>query len=278
MSMAAAARLREVVLRRTPEGEAFSLTGTTKRPRSPDEWRAVMSRFRHWLVDQDLAGVWRVELQKRKAPHVHAILWMNCEFVAQEEIDAEVQRLRWAWLFAIGAAKRRKNGELVVLEPEEVVHAAFVEYGLTAGWVAYLAGHASKHKTEQLGWEGKQWGLWGASKFQPVHELGKADVTLQEKRLFDRTLRRWQRARLRRIGRKGPRALPREGKYVRCYEGGELSRFLRWLLLQRDPVAVETRARAAREWSSSQSATLPAFGWTGNSAATQSGLVPALTV
>jgi hypothetical protein len=277
MSFHAAARLRETVMTRTPPGEAFSLTGTTRRARSDAEWRGIMKRFRMMIVRQDLAAVWRVELQKRKAPHVHAIVWINQEFQHQDEIDAASMRLRWAWLRAIGAVRVRRNGISELVDLQELNHAAVVECGLTPGWLAYLAGHASKHKAEQLGWQGKQWGIWGAEKFAPVHALERREVSGPQKRLFDRSLRRWQRAKLRRIGRRGPRALPRSGTYVRCYQGGELARLLRFVLGE----GVDPRAswdwHVATERERSLSLPLPALGWTGNAAATQSGLVSALT-
>lgn len=175
----------------------MSFTGTTAESRNPEEWRLLMHRFRMRLERVDVSGVWRTELQKRLAPHVHAPLWMPME------MDWETW-LRRTWLECIGGRDLRG------LRPGEREHAAQMQEGFDAGWIAYLAGHSSKHKAEQLGWLGKQWGIWGRARFKPIAPEVDQELSGRGMAMVKRMLRRWRRAEM-------IRSLPGELAMLRAF-------------------------------------------------------------
>ena len=191
LSPAAAARCREfVVTHDIPGSKLVSVTGTTAIGRTPEEWRKIMQRYSHRLVRKGVSAVWRVELQKRGAPHVHALLWVP------PDLDKWQRAISESWLECIGATFQ-DDGKVVGLKPGEFEHAFQYEEGVGAGWVAYLASHTSKHKQDQLGWVGKQWGIWGEDRFaraQPLDTEGLDGVQLAK---LKRGLRRWQEAKIR---------------------------------------------------------------------------------
>ena len=192
LSPAAAARCREfVVTHDIPEAFLVSATGTTAVGRSPEEWRQVMRKYKQRLGRVGVSAVWRVELQRRGAPHVHLLLWIPKELPKWRRVIQE------GWLECIGATFQ-DDGEIVGLKPGEFDHAFQYEEGVGAGWVAYLASHTSKHKKEQLGWLGKQWGVWGQERFQRAEPLDTEGLDGVQLAKLKRGLRRWQESRIRR--------------------------------------------------------------------------------
>lgn len=191
LSPAAAARCREfVVTHDIPEAFLVSATGTTAVGRSPEEWRQVMRKYKQRLGRAGVSAVWRVELQKRGAPHVHLLLWIPKDLPKWRRVIQE------GWLECIGATFQ-DDGEVVGLKPGEFDHAFQYEEGVGAGWVAYLASHSSKHKKEQLGWLGKQWGVWGQDRFQRAEPLDTEGLDGVQLAKLKRGLRRWQEAKIR---------------------------------------------------------------------------------
>lgn len=191
LSPAAAARCREfVVTHDIPGARLVSATGTTAIGRTPEEWRKIMQRYAKRLVRAGVAAVWRVELQKRGAPHVHLLIWLP------EGLDKWRRLLSEGWLECIGATFH-ESGEVTGLQPGEFEHSFQCEEGVGAGWVAYLASHSSKHKQEQLGWVGKQWGIWGQERFSKAKPLDVEDLDGPQLARFKRGLRRWQEAKIR---------------------------------------------------------------------------------
>lgn len=144
-SAKAARRLREAFFTLyAPESCLWAVTLTTHAIFSPNEWRATMMRFRQAVKRRSWAGIWRVELQKRKAPHAHVAFWLPT--------GCSIDRVRDLWLTATGESH----------DPEAIKHAV---HGREipqdeSGWAIYLGLHSGKHKESQLGWLGKQWGIW----------------------------------------------------------------------------------------------------------------------
>ena len=146
----AARRLRETFFTmHIPGFDFWAYTLTTHRIHTPPEWRAVMKRFRVALKGRGWAGVWRAELQKRKAPHAHVALWVppGCSFHAVRDLWLNCTREQ----DDPGAYEHAVMGKKV---PQD-----------ETGWAVYMGLHDGKHKTEQLGWLGKQWGVWNRAAF-----------------------------------------------------------------------------------------------------------------
>ena len=73
----AAARLKRAFMELHVPGSALvAFTLTTHRILSPEEWRAARKRFRIAVKKRGWAGIWRVELQRRKTPHEHVAMWL----------------------------------------------------------------------------------------------------------------------------------------------------------------------------------------------------------
>ena len=205
----AARRLREWFMVQKVDGfELWAITLTSHANLSPDDWRGVMKRFRTALVELGWAGCWRVELQKRKAPHAHVAFWLPPAVTL-----AEVSAL---WLRSTGeqddAAAR-----------EHAVHGRKIPADET-GWAVYMGLHDGKHKTEQLGWKGKQWGIWNREAFT---ERKAVELVLSEREhaLFLRILRNWDVAdRIRRVKDAERRADEEMAGKIRAVHGGRLPR------------------------------------------------------
>jgi hypothetical protein len=182
-SVAAAARCRDFLITHTVLGARLvSATLTTAEIRTPEEWRRIMKVFRMRLERSLISGVWRVELQKRRAPHAHVLLWVPSEREDWQEF------LRMTWLECIGGRDLRG------LKLGEREYAAKLQAGADPGWVAYMAAHASKHKQEQLGWLGKQWGIWGRDRFTQIEPVASAELSGRGLAMYERMLRRWMKA------------------------------------------------------------------------------------
>jgi hypothetical protein len=141
----AARRLRETFMTRFVEDAAlWAFTLTTHRICTPVEWREIMKRFRVAVKRSRWAGLWRVELQRRKAPHAHVAFWLPSG-VGHEEVEA-------LWLKCTGEAEDAAAVEHAV-RSRKIPHDA-------SGWAYYMGLHDGKSKEAQLGWVGKQWGIW----------------------------------------------------------------------------------------------------------------------
>jgi hypothetical protein len=95
------------------------------------------------------------------------------------------------------------------------------------GWLVYLALHAGKHKGQQLGWKGKQWGVIGGERFQR-RACHAVDLTDRQRARFQRVMRRVLGSR---------RRLPKENSWVRCIRSEVVEKVLAWVLC---PVRPET--------------------------------------
>jgi len=171
----AARRLREWFMSREVLGfDLWAITLTTHANLSPDDWRAAMMRFRQAVKRAGWAGSWRVELQKRKAPHAHVAFWLP-PGVGLADVFA-------LWLHATGETNDQASRQHAVqgrqIPPDET------------GWAVYMGLHDGKHKSEQLGWKGKQWGIWNRELFTE-REAVELVLSETEHALFLRILRNW---------------------------------------------------------------------------------------
>ena len=175
LSHKAARRLREWFMTKHVFGMSlFAVTLTTHAIYSPNEWRAICMRFRQSVKRAGFAGVWRVELQKRKTPHLHVAFWLPA--------SESVNDVRTLWL----RATEEQND---VLAFEHAVYSKAINQD-EAGWAVYMGLHDGKHKIAQLGWLGKQWGIWNREKY--VDRLPAVfDLTARQHVAFLRFLRKW---------------------------------------------------------------------------------------
>ena len=107
--------------------------------------------------------VWRVELQKRGVPHLHCLLWC----ASPEDVDT----VRAAWLAALRIADNKHARRYAVKIEQD-------RGGDT--WGRYLLAHTVKHKREQLGWKGRQWGVFNPDNLQPVEPVGLTSAYLHD--------------------------------------------------------------------------------------------------
>lgn len=169
-------RLREVLLTRSgPEGW-FTGSGTFTVP-GPNlevsEFQAVLHHISHKIQKAGLCMVWRVEMQQRGMPHIHAAIWgptaLSVRRVSELWFEViENLTLSEDWLQETKKGKTflwekgRKRSAIVGFD----VRGSMVEVGESAqafdqGWWRYLCDHTSKSKQAQLGWKGRQWGIVG---------------------------------------------------------------------------------------------------------------------
>jgi len=175
----AARRLREAFIKlHVPGWSLWAFTLTTHRAFAPVDWRAIMKRFRMALKRAGWAGIWRVELQKRRAPHAHVAFWLP-EGVGHDEIQT-------LWLSATGEQQ----------DPAAVKHAvrsSRIQQDDT-GWAVYMGMHNGKHKESQLGWVGKQWGIWNSDTLV-AREALMLEIDSRERNCLLRILRNLEASR-----------------------------------------------------------------------------------
>ena len=199
----------------------YGLTLTLPWAANPDEWRCVWSRFMQRISKKhsNVAMIWRIELTTGKAErsgglrrcHVHAMVWLpvdcvldkknafavevgKADFVAYLNLDTICHEWIAAWqsfspsldekqmryAFSIGESKG--NG-IVTKRLDDSKDGA----------IHYLCDHASKHKQDQLGWNGRQWGVINRACFSFPAESDGEKVSGEDWAIASRQLRRYSR-------------------------------------------------------------------------------------
>lgn len=164
-SQASARRLRETLAlakpvdrEQVPWGVTLTIPGDIL---TDDQVRALWHDFQtHYLRRRFYSNpfVWRIELQKRKQAHWHIVMWAR-----------PIQSGVLYSLTCDELARRWRECVLKHIAPlEERTAFGFDQHGVkvqalsaasATGIIGYLCDHASKHKQEQLGWKGRQWGV-----------------------------------------------------------------------------------------------------------------------
>lgn len=171
---------------------------------TPDEWRTALRRWSKIVQRAGCGAVWRVELQKRGQPHLHVVLWNpNPHWVPEGFLC-----YTWsAWSRCLPERCRshpHAARRAVLSEPIDVEEGEGDE-----AWFRYVVAHATKHKSSQLGWKGKQWGIINRSLFRPrqgeVVSLtdGELDQLARWLRRYLRSKAKPQNRRRIRVGRRG---------------------------------------------------------------------------
>ncbi len=165
-SPSARRRLREAMLELDLSVPSYRFGLTLTLPWKVREWGSVelddfKSAFNRFGVSfkrafPRWAAIFRVELQQRGAPHVHAIVYAPmCECSAFDKWWVGLRHRLWRlWFKALKEDMR--GGSLFGF----YAHGVSVDEIRSEGqMMRYLADHASKHKQAQLGYKGKQWGF-----------------------------------------------------------------------------------------------------------------------
>lgn len=101
----------------------------------------------------DVGFVWRIELTSGqnegqvKTPHLHLVAWTNA--------PSDVLQLVADWCSAVERHFGLKRGSL-----DCQVAGLATELTSCQAAFQYVANHNSKHKRDQLGWPGRQWGVF----------------------------------------------------------------------------------------------------------------------
>jgi hypothetical protein len=194
----AAARMKRFILENAvPFAFTFAFTFTVRRADlSEDAWRGMMKAMNMRMTRMGVAAVWRIELQRRGVPHLHVALWLPLDYRGTRE-DA-IDEITEAWLEITG----EKNDAAA---REHAVHWKAI---LSPGWAVYMALHDGKKKEGQLGWQGKQWGIWNRRLFKRV-EPNVGEMSDHQSRVFQRWFNRF-------LYRNGAKVrVPRSGSFQR---------------------------------------------------------------
>lgn len=209
-STRASARLRSWLLTQHVEGaQLWDVTLTIPGEMSAEEWDLSRRRlFKRW-ERAGFAALWRIELQKRKQPHMHVVLWTP----PVSELGDKFLLIVHAWLECLPKKNREHFGAT-----EHAIHykGPYNDIEQSPKWLAYVAAHASKRKKEQLGWKGKQWGVINRARFVERKPMVEVSMTFEEEKRFKRLLSRYlhalsreHRMKLRKKGIKSTRRLRR---------------------------------------------------------------------
>lgn len=143
-SSKSAFRLRDYLLNLdTTNGDIISITLTLPKCKDENYWFDMLARFRHRLAYYNIGMIWRVELQKRKIPHLHCV----------SVIDS-IYKIGYIW-------KSWIESQSLEIQSNEYfsIYGCAIQF-CSLGWFRYVAAHAIKHKQSQLGWVGRQWGIF----------------------------------------------------------------------------------------------------------------------
>lgn len=143
--------------------------------KSMDAFRACFNLFgtkfrKHFPKS---SAIFRVELQQRKAPHIHAIWYLSNDDIEKNELDGGTPaapcvpsvEYRSLLIFFANAKINSLWTSSVPVGPRDNIN-GFLDHGTQvddlasdAAMFRYLADHTSKQKQAQLGYKGKQWGV-----------------------------------------------------------------------------------------------------------------------
>ena len=147
-----------------------------------DDFRKLIERFRISFMRRFPKSylVYRVELQQRGAPHIHAIVHFHKDdllsdmglkpsAVTPSAVGMAAFDIKRLWLDSVDLDS--------MPDRRAIDDWRFRKYGAKTeavnrdGMMRYLSDHASKRKQAQLGWKGRQWGVFGKANRVPYEVL-----------------------------------------------------------------------------------------------------------
>lgn len=210
-SKQARARMRKALLGfAVPDSIRLGLTLTVPWPtdwisenpdRCNDEFRACFNRFgvafRRALPD--CGAIFRVELQTRKAPHIHAVCYVPRARLADATptpvagvVDAAARLFfaKCVEIWCCRAVRDLHGGSAHGFWG----HGVKVDTLDMGAMLRYICDHATKSKQAQLGYKGKQWGFLNRAVFERVPavccEFPDDVIGRKAKAIFKRGVRR----------------------------------------------------------------------------------------
>lgn len=245
-SRASSRRLRESLALAKLKGAEATIWGLTLtipgRILAPSEvrrlWKDFTMMVRKYHGDTPL--LWRIELQKRKQAHWHCVVW------AEKGRGAVVPvMLGELWK----STARRHVGAL-----REATDMGFDKFGAklrcldgstATGVIGYLADHTSKHKREQLGWQGRQWGIINRARLDFEGEV-VAELSEDEHKHAARQFRRLQENLREKGGAYTGGGVTPSGNIQRSVFGRDAGRYLACVQAEQGaPAASDGGARAS---------------------------------
>lgn len=228
-SAASRRRLRETLA--TACGRPWGLTLTIPGDVLPaDKVRGLWQEWSQHIYPRTTPYplIWRIELQRRKQAHWH------CVMLAPDGTDTtgsvvSVMSVAQAWRRLVYRFFGPFNERTTYGFELHGVQVVDLTQATATGIVGYLCDHTSKHKQEQLGWIGRQWGVINKRSLKSG-ERTLLTVSEREHVLAARQYRRLQeRLRARGGAYTGVRVTPAgnvntavfgrdEGRLLRCYE------------------------------------------------------------
>lgn len=161
-SRSSARLLREKLVRMPSQKQGYLTYGVTLTlPKDAyftidDDFISYFSKFWHNFKQRlrdnarknrfsdELIVVWRIELTKNRVPHFHLIVYTMDR--------KDINYICDLWVKALS--------KYYNIFPIRNVACKIQEISNFEGAYKYICSHASKHKKEQLGWQGKQWGIF----------------------------------------------------------------------------------------------------------------------
>lgn len=104
---------------------------------------------------KDIPFIWRVELQKRKQPHWHLVCWVPKDNLC---IIGAIQEA-WKSLVLRSIKPTLTERQFYGFDQHGAKFQALSGTESAANYLAPNLDHETKHKQEQLGWIGRQWGI-----------------------------------------------------------------------------------------------------------------------
>jgi hypothetical protein len=163
----------------------ITLTYPREFPTDSRIYKAHLKEYRRRFEERygKIPGVWRLEFQKRGAPHYH-ILYLDAPFIPVREWSA-----LWADVTHSKSENHRKNGvDLKLIVPGS-------ESKLIAFYVAKYVGKVDETTAKnQQRKPGRWWGKWNVEEVQPIEveiDLNEA-IALVDEILSDRQSHGWE--------------------------------------------------------------------------------------
>lgn len=197
-------------------------------PDAVDRFKEHADRFFHGVkyIYPSHAIIYRVELQRRKMPHLHLVVYVPIAELQERFPDWQAvfnkDKEGFHYLFEI-AFNGYKKAWFKSLESWEERHLIFggsthaVKFTSleTASSIRYLCDHQSKAKVAQLGYPGKQWGIVGKKNLVEMEALQDLDLTGSQTSAFLRVLARLKAGTVKAPGKPFGRKVSRNKRYRR---------------------------------------------------------------
>lgn len=184
------------------------------------DWKRHLHNFRRVVADEfpDYCGIWRLEFQKRGAPHFHILAWL----VREVPLDWLQTRLSEIWCRVIGQQSEANKEYGVTVEP-------CTDFRRSAFYISVYQAKDSQDRDDIQ--TGREWGHWKKDRLG-LEPIRVADLDRSGVLLLRRVLRRHYVSFMRVSGRKPKaylRALRRDQPFSNFLPFAQSRRLLEWV-------------------------------------------------